>query len=169
MPKKLAYANSVESLTKSTNDLGATPMEISALFELARNFRVAMESVPTRSMPECMQLFPRGACGDTSLLFGAYLVDHSITGFKWTSGCRGDVRDNTWTSHAWLQRDDLVVDLTADQFLDAPTGVIVASPSPWHFQFKGEAKGSGDFRNWSNVDQLARLYTWLLQDLPSPP
>lgn len=115
-----------------------------------------------------MELFPRGACGDTSLLFGAYLVDHSITGFKWMSGCRGDVRDNTWTSHAWLQRGNLVVDLTADQFADAPAGVIVMCPSPWHAQFNGEERGSGDFRDRSNVDQLARLYRRLLQDIPSP-
>ena len=144
-------------------------MEMENIREMAKSFCKAIERIPVNTLPACMQLFPRGACGDTALLFAAYLVDHSITGFKWTSGCRGDVRDNTWTSHAWLQRDDLVVDLTADQFLDAPTGVIVASPSPWHFQFGGEARGSGDFRNWSNVDELARLNTRLLQDLPSPP
>ncbi|WP_373451105.1 hypothetical protein [Comamonas sp. SY3] len=144
-------------------------MEITKIRELAQRFRTAIENVPVKSRPIGMELFPRGACGDTSLLFGAYLVDHSITGFKWMSGCRGDVRDNTWTSHAWLQRDNLVVDLTADQFPDAPMGLIIMSPSPWHAQFNGEDGGSGDFRDRSNVDQLARLYRRLLQDLPSLP
>lgn len=144
-------------------------MEIEKIREMADHFRKAIETIPVDTLPVCMQLFPRGACGDTSLLFGAYLVDHSVSGFKWMSGSRGDVRNDTWTSHAWLQRDDLVVDLTADQFPDTPAGVIVMCPSPWHAQFNGEERGSGDFRGWSNVDQLTRLYRRLLQDLLSLP
>ena len=139
-------------------------METPRILEMATRFRTAIESIPPEARSICMQSFPNGACGDTSLLFGAFLVDRGIPGFKYICGERGSRADNTWTSHAWLQREDLVVDLTADQFPDAPTGVIVLSPSPWHMQFDTEPGQDSDFRKWSGYgsDQLYPMYARVL-------
>lgn len=146
-----------------------TPMEILQLFEMATNFRRAIESIPPKVRPIGMQRFPNGACGDTALLFGTFLVDHSIPGFKYICGERGSKIDNTWTSHAWLQHDDLVVDLTADQFPDASAGVIVSSPSPWHMQFSTEPGRESDFREWSGygAELLHPMYSRVLTVLSS--
>lgn len=126
-----------------------TTMDTVRILEIARQFRTAIESIPPEARPIGMQCFPRGACGDAALLFGALLVDRSIPGFEYICGERGSKSDNTWVSHAWLQRNDLVVDLTADQFSDAPADVIVASPSTWHMQFSTAPGQESDFRKWS--------------------
>ena len=44
----------------------------------------------------------------------------------------------TWTSHAWLRRGELIVDITADQFQDAPRPIIIEENSHWHRQFESE-------------------------------
>jgi hypothetical protein len=99
-----------------------------------------------------MKSFPNGACGDTALLLGGFLVDLGHSGFDYICGERGTQADNTWTSHAWLQRGHLFVDITADQFEDAPGSVIVELNSTWHQSFEvTRAPENGDFRAWSGV------------------
>lgn len=114
-----------------------------------------------------MQKFPRGACGDSSLLLGAYLKDLGISGFSYISASRGDCVLNTWTSHAWLQSGVCVIDITAGQFPDAPSKIIVASPSPWHLSFDAEEPSESDFRLWSGygADILHPMYGLLLEAL----
>lgn len=41
-------------------------------------------------------------------------------------------------THGWLQRDDLVVDVTADQFGQPP--IIVATNSTWHKMLNAEVE-----------------------------
>ena len=105
-------------------------------------------------------MFPRGACGDATLLLGALLADSGEHGFGYISAYRGKQSDRTWTSHAWLQKGNCVIDVTADQFADAPTPVIVASPSNWHAGFCIEQVSSSDFRRWSGFDvhMLSSMY-----------
>lgn len=144
-------------------------METPHILKMATRFRQAIESVPPEARPISIQRFPWGACGDTALLFGAFLVDQSVPGFKYVCGERGAKTNNTWTSHAWLQRGDLAVDLTADQFSDAPAGVIVSAPSPWHMQFRTAPGKESDFRNWSGygAELLHPMYRMVLNALSS--
>ena len=117
---------------------------------IARRFRDCIEAVDPKLLPPSMMNFPRGSCGDSSLLIGAFLADRGYSGFEYVSGDRGTVVDNTWTSHAWLQRSSLVVDITADQFDDAPSPVIVSHNSVWHKTFDIDDKRSpADFRAYS--------------------
>lgn len=142
-------------------------METQRIRELALQFRCAIESIPPEDRPIGMQSFPAGACGDTSLLFGAYLVDQGFTGFKYICGERGSKADNSWTSHAWLVHGTLVADLTADQFSDAPAPVIVSNPSPWHIQFDVDREQESDFRKWNDfgADILRPMYARILKEL----
>jgi len=142
-------------------------MDTSRIFEMATDFRAAIESIPFEERPYSMQSFPNCSCGDTSRLFGAFLVDCAIPGFQFISGERGSKAGNTWASHAWLQHNDLVVDLTADQFSDAPSGVIVSAPSPWHEQFQTETGTDPDFRQSSDygAELLYSIYEKVLRSI----
>jgi hypothetical protein len=51
-------------------------------------------------------------------------------------GERGSESDETRRGHGWLQRGNLFVDITADQFKDAPGKVIVEVNSKWHGTFE---------------------------------
>lgn len=122
--------------------------------------RTAIELLPVNTRSATLTHFPAGACGDSSLLLGAYLHDLGFGGFRYVSAARGDRDDNTWTSHAWLERGRLIVDITADQFPDAPSGVIVSHRSRWHKEFAVWDYLKADFRDWSGagMEDLARLY-----------
>lgn len=127
-----------------------SPCEEDRIRELAVRLRRALDSIPKSELPLQMREFPRGACGDAALLLGALLADSDIAGFELVSAERGSVGDDTWTSHAWLARGPLVVDITADQFADAPSAVIVAHNSAWHSTFEIEHTAASDFRaTWS--------------------
>lgn len=115
--------------------------------QLARDLRTALESLAP-SLSIGLASFPRGACGDTSLLLGALLADHGVHGFEYICGDRGSHEDGTWTSHAWLHRNGLVVDITADQFDDGPSPVVVAEDSAWHRAFDWGRPTHADFRLW---------------------
>ncbi len=131
---------------------------------IAMRLRDCIEVVNRKHLPFSMQNFPRGSCGDSALLLGAFLSDLGHSGFKYVCGERGSVADNTWTTHAWLGRGSLIVDITADQFADAPGPVIVAYDSVWHGSFKADREPTcADFRAWSGpgADQLHPIYAAL--------
>jgi hypothetical protein len=125
--------------------------------------RTALESLPRLERFLTLETFPRACCGDASLLLGAYLSDHNFQDFRYICGERGDMRDRTWTSHAWLACGSLIVDITADQFPDGPGAVIVSTQSPWHAQFDVEPGKEADFRKYSGmgVDHLHHAYAAL--------
>jgi hypothetical protein len=143
--------------------------DIPAIAALARQMREVIERIPKDQLPSCMSCFPRGACLDSSLLLGAYLVDNGITGFKRVSGTRGTATNNSQKTHAWLVRNALIVDITADQFPDGPASVIVSESSVWHNSFEVDECGPSDFRETSTCgpDYLALLYENLKKPLCS--
>ncbi len=75
--------------------------------------------------------FPRGSCGDASILLGEYL--HQNDGGIWDYV--GGERDSDLHSHAWLEKDGLILDITADQFDGMDEDCIVSRDSSWHLQF----------------------------------
>jgi len=132
--------------------------------------REALERMPQQRRPITLANFPSGSCGDTCLVVGTYL--HEVYGlpmFDYVCGERGSQEDNSWTSHAWLQKDDLIVDITADQFPDGPGKVIVAEQSLWHQQFETEVQHSASLRLYEpqQVHELLRVYSWLSESLGS--
>lgn len=106
-----------------------------------------------------MSEYPRGACSDASMLLGAFLADCGFIDFDYVSGHRGNMEDNSWSSHAWLQAGEMVIDITAGQFEDAPEQVIVALPSSWHQQFEVVQREQYDFRSFSKSPYLIELYS----------
>ncbi|MGD9547810.1 MAG: hypothetical protein AB7V45_09725 [Candidatus Krumholzibacteriia bacterium] len=111
--------------------------------------------------------FPRGACGDAAILLGAYLIDQGYPGFDYMLGERGYAADGTWTTHAWLERDQVIVDITGDQFSDQDEGVFVGRGSAWHDTFSREKQNAGDFRVYdkNTVASLEPYYEVLRKNL----
>lgn len=131
--------------------------ELTELTAIAARVRQALEYSPRDELPDQWSAFPRGTCGDTSLVLCAFLADAGFDGFELICGERGSQEDGTYSSHAWLQRDQLVVDITADQFMDGPGPVVVAEGSEWHRGFYVSSKDIGDFREYP-FKQVAKLH-----------
>jgi len=105
--------------------------ELEKTRRIAAAVRRALEEIDKSSLDRFNE-FPHGACGDASMLLGTYLRRSSVFSLNYFSGERDG------HSHGWLQRGELFVDITADQFKDGAAPVIVVMGSKWHAQFNGE-------------------------------
>lgn len=145
-------------------------MDISEVMSLALGLRRAIEKLEPNERPSSMFAFPKGACGDSSLILGAYLTDRGVSGFNYICGERGRQDMGTWTTHAWLAKDELMVDITADQFPDAPAPVIVSKTSAWHKSFTTDTPTVSDFRDYAgpSIPELAQFYARLKLELFQP-
>ena len=119
-----------------------------AVRDAAERFRKAIEETDKSTLPIALKEFPYGSSGDVVPLLGTFLIESGLGEFDYVSGQRerGSIADNTWHTHAWLQRDSLVVDIAADQYRDAISPVMVTRDSPWHAQFNGEVDHVADYR-----------------------
>ena len=75
------------------------------------------------------EAFPRGCCSDVSHVLGSALRKHFCVEPVIVFGSRYHA-DAQHETHAWVEVNSFVVDITADQFGEAP--VIVLEHSPWH-------------------------------------
>jgi len=55
--------------------------------------------------------FPNGCCGNISMLIGLYLEEHGCGVYNYVCG-----ELENGATHAWLEREELIVDITLDQF-----------------------------------------------------
>jgi len=80
-------------------------------------------------------------------------------------GERGDHQANTWSSHTWLEKQNLVVDITADQFPEISDKVIVCLDSEWHRQFNGKIEHKADYRIYDSrtAASLNNVYNEILK------
>ncbi len=123
--------------------------DIEHIRSLAIRFRSALDLLDRGSLPPGLAEFPNGSCREASLLLGAYFVDHSLGEYELVAGERGHVGPpgaNTYITHSWIARNGILVDITADQFLNTNHGVIVATASVWHESFDTEIAGIADYR-----------------------
>ena len=134
--------------------------------KLAAEFRSAIERCPREQLPIAFTNFPRGACGDAALLLAKYLENNGHIGLAYVLGMRGG------GSHAWLKRDCLVVDITADQFEDQLQPVIVEIDSEWHESFELEPEDQQDSADFERYDEhtvamLGNAYRVIVRQLPA--
>jgi len=132
------------------------------LISLVIAFRKAIEVSPRDKLPITFSNFPRGACGDVTLLLGAFLIEQGLEPFDYMLGERGS------SSHAWLQRGNLVVDVTADQFTDCDSSIIVADGSEWHRKFDGKRLHVADYHIYDERTRviLGSAYSVIIANLP---
>jgi hypothetical protein len=88
------------------------------------------------------QAFPHGACGDTSDLLVRFLIERHGYDAKVAVGTKGQHQ-----THAWVVVEDLIIDITADQF-DGQPPVIVTDESPWHAAWASSLRPHTGPDNW---------------------
>lgn len=109
--------------------IAAAPVSEADLRAVAEDVRARLEGADLSRAHECFRSFPRGACGATCDVLATVLERRFGVRPLWvnTDVYEGEV----WRgSHAWLEVDGVTIDITADQFGEAP--VIVTRHSPWH-------------------------------------
>src|SRR6185295_517236 len=112
-----------------------TDDEIQQIRLAAERFRVGLETCGPESGLPGLRHFPRDSCADTVLLLGAHLADRGLGPFDAVGGEFGSPASGDRRTHAWLERDDVIVDITADQFPDVSLAVIVTRDPGWHRRF----------------------------------
>jgi hypothetical protein len=84
-------------------------VKLNAIKKICINFRKAIREYSGCKDPVAMKYFPRGCCSITSYLLGAYFDEN---GFGVCNIVRAEKGDK---SHAWLELEDIYIDLTLDQ------------------------------------------------------
>lgn len=129
--------------------------EINVIMDLAAKFRDAIESMEEVefSKSSWFSNFPRGCCGDTSELLSKYFQQNGIKA-KYVWGMYGR------QSHAWLEYNGYIIDITAEQFSGVNQKVIVTKNKEWYSRFKGQKNHYHDFEidNDFNKYRLGELY-----------
>lgn len=93
--------------------------------------RAAFERLDKSNLPVTFRNFPRGACGDTCEVLAEILKEHGHGTFQYVVG-----RRENGISHAWLQSDAVIVDITADQFDEISEPVYLGPLNSWHQSFE---------------------------------
>lgn len=96
--------------------------------------------------------FPGGSCGDASLLLGTFIKDETGQRSTYVLGYLGQ------RSHAWIEMEGIIVDITADQFSDVTHPVMVSIDPGWHSQFQNREFFEADYRLQNAADELGRSY-----------
>lgn len=123
---------------------------------IATAVRRALDGCPRSELPWAN--FPRGACGDVSLILGQLLDDEGIKGFQYICGNKYE----PFSSHGWLQHGEWIVDITADQFDDVNDSVIVTDKSEWHACWAPDRPAAGTLREYgAQVPQLWQVLSIL--------
>ena len=136
-------------------------LKISEISTLASNFREAILLVPRSEFPGnssmALSPFPKGCCGDTSQTLATYLYAEV-----------GLVCDYVLGSHAWLEINGTVIDITADQFndrgYDSPQ-VHVGEKLDIHNDFETTATPDGRHTSLAQCGPLAGIYASVIKYL----
>jgi hypothetical protein len=134
---------------------------------LATAFRRAIE-VSTVRADIVFRNFPRGSCGDASLSLSEFLRTHGFAEVDYVVGWARE--SGSRRSHAWLELDGTIVDITADQFIDrsAPS-VFITTGRAWHARFSEEDRHPARISDYDPGTQgrLFGLYADVMAHVPS--
>lgn len=110
------------------------PVNTHELAVIALDFRRAIEKSKLHRHSAVMGRFPLGCCKHTSQLLAKYLVTELHTPLvTFVYGERGGTGNgDPWQSHVWLSVAEHTVDLTADQYHEIDSPVVVSVGGGWH-------------------------------------
>lgn len=95
------------------------PLNCNTLVSACYAVRIAAQKVSDEGILFHFQPFPRGWCGCVSRVLGAFLVEkYPEEKFDYVCGRRNG-------THAWIEHNGIVLDITADQFEDCNEPIIV--------------------------------------------
>jgi hypothetical protein len=143
---------------------------LAQLRDAATRFRLAIERCDLKRLTVCMRDFPVGSCGDAMPLLGTYFIEQGLGTFSYVLGERAtnDSIDGH-RSHAWLEADGIIVDITADQFSEVDQKIIVTRHSAWHAAFERDEAlpHAADYRIYDlhTVSSLGQAYGIILGEM----
>lgn len=135
--------------------------------ELSTSFREAIENVDIGKLTVCdltvcdfFRDFPRGRCGDASELLAKYLLENGIKAI-YVSGVNGE------RTHAWLEYCDYIIDITADQFKENDTKVLVTKDKRFNDEFKEQNRYYPDIDSVDmyNKKRLGVIYKIIIEEI----
>ena len=142
--------------------------QIAALRTLATQFRTAICATdPSEVDPEVrfiVATFPKGACGEVCFLLGHYLRENGFPEAEYVNG----IRHFDGESHAWIETEGIIVDITGDQFAEVVDEVVVTLDPTWHRQFSDHpGRRLADFLIYGLDSPHGLAYAPIARHLPS--
>jgi len=114
---------------------GTTTFDVANARIADTRFRTAIRATdPSEVDPEVrfiVSAFPAGVCGAVCFLLGHYLRENGFPGAEYVNG----IRRRDGQSHAWIETEGIIVDITGDQFAEVADEVVVTRDATWHRQF----------------------------------
>ena len=106
------------------------------LREIAKKVRDAIIAASRVERHISFDDFPLGSCRHASLILGTYLEEHGFGNWELVSGEKRTVGEEYESTHAWLMKGSIIIDITASQFEEIDEDVVCCNiDSPWHKQF----------------------------------
>ncbi len=106
--------------------------QLETIERIAEALRSAMEVADfSKNCGSSLRNFPRECCNYASDLLLIFFAESRVDGFTSVLGSRPDT-DKLDAGHVWVQRGDLVVDITADQFPGQNLKPVIVGESEWH-------------------------------------
>ncbi len=131
------------------------------LMARAIQFRAALEAFMNRSGQNLIPSFPEGACTMVCKLLSKWLASLGYTKIEYLQGASRRLSENA--SHGWLVVDDLIVDITADQF--GEEAVIVNGASAFHNTFIEPQRFDAASGFYPSGTEMAEKYDAILQGI----
>jgi hypothetical protein len=131
------------------------------LFIESLKFRRAIEECDRAVLPASFVSFPEGSCAEASLILSHYLKEKGFGEFEYISGSR------MGKTHGWLRQAEIIIDITADRFVDNNEKVIVTVNPIWHNEFKIENIKIADINAYNDNQKTSLLtaYNEILKNL----
>lgn len=103
------------------------------LIAVANEFRRAFDNADLSCAPGFLPQFPQGCCLWASL-FIANFLKYEYGLFPRHAASEG--HPVYGSGHEWVVVNEMIIDITVDQFRDAPAAIIVAEESKWHDEWQ---------------------------------
>ena len=118
----------------------------------ARRFRQIIDGADRSRWGAPFKSFPQGSCGAVSEMFAVYLFEEHAVSTR-IMGATHAAKSERYGTHSWIERDELIIDLTCDSFLHDPLPApFVGVDRTWHDQWKVDFSSSiGD---WLSANRL---------------
>lgn len=148
------------------------PLTTQDLALVALEFRRAIECSRLQRHARVMSRFPVGCCKQSSQLLARFLVTElQVPLVTFVHAERGGT-GTAWQSHVWLSVNQHFVDITADQYPEVESPVVVTMNGGWHTSWERKRHLTyGEMMNFDRWEGLRfeRMYRAVVKALqPNP-
>ncbi|UCS93286.1 hypothetical protein KZP23_21995 [Echinicola marina] len=111
--------------------------------------KLMVEKIKTFKHPEFIN-FPSGSCFASSVLLNHFLINKGYLGFNIVFANLNN------KSHSWVQNDQFIIDVTANQFDEIQEEVLVVRKGMdfWHRNFSVKSIRKTDYRDLVDLNLI---------------